>query len=203
MGNWPSRGKRLEGKLGESLAPNSRLQVPSPSGSWHRHSVALMLGVAHASQGRVVWQPARALTGGPACPGSPFSPFSPGLPVCPSSPFVPAGPAFPGGPWGPGGPMSPGLPRGPFRKYQPHLLDTLIEKRGERTGKNGRSRGPSSSCLNGPGREPSPARVSWLPWASSVGISWTSAGSAPTLLPFSLLQAHAGASSRAFCPLPP
>lgn len=151
--------------------------------------------------GAVSCQLALALTGGPACPASPFSPFSPGLPMCPSSPFIPAGPIFPGGPWGPGGPTSPGLPRGPFRKYQQHLLDMLMERRErERSPKNGRSKGFRSGCLTGPGRaHPSPCgdlRGSGTSPAHPTGclhsssgasngeLSWTFAGSAsPSPLP--------------------
>lgn len=40
--------------------------------------------------------------------------------------------------------MSPGLPRGPFRKQQQYLLDTRMEKTGQRTQKNGWPKGRGS-----------------------------------------------------------
>lgn len=180
---------RLEEKAGEPLCP-----APNPVSSCTWHSTQLY----HAR-----W--ALALTGGPGCPVSPFSPFSPGLPGRPSSPFIPAGPGFPGGPWGPGGPTSPGLPRGPSRKDQQHILDTLMEDRGEEHERKGcwgprglgslvlygtRQRVCAVACgnLRGLGHQPGPSQrgSAWLLLGPVVGIGGLlQAGPPSSLLPSS------------------
>ena len=197
---------RLEEKAGEPLCP-----APNPVSSCTWHSTQLY----HAR-----W--ALALTGGPGCPVSPFSPFSPGLPGRPSSPFIPAGPGFPGGPWGPGGPTSPGLPRGPSRKDQQHILDTLMEDRGEEHERKGcwgprglgslvlygtRQRVCAVACgnLRGLGHQPwpIPAWVCLAPPGASSGHRGASAGGSPLLSPPFLTRCTPGLPPEPSVPSPP